>query len=184
MHPYTTTPRSRDRLSVVLCLVFAVLAIGAFYLSAVLPAYGSLAQAAGLIFLTGTVYIMARNRIPYSYTVEQESDGQTWDLVIARTMGKQRITLCRLAMKDVREIDLAIGETRKSLQRKYHGKTVHNYCPTLFPEQSLYLVFEDSDPYAVPTATEEETLVRRGEEIILHIAYDEVILKMLRETIK
>ena len=65
MHPYSSPARAQDRLSTVLCFTFAALTLAAFYLGGILSAYRAVAQTAGLLFLTVTVYIMARNRIPY-----------------------------------------------------------------------------------------------------------------------
>ncbi len=180
MHPYTTTPHSRDRLSIVLCLSFAILAITALYLSSILPAYGALIQTAGLLFLTLTVYIMVRNRIAYVYVIEQEQDCDDWDLVIARIRGAHRITVCRLATKDVCEIDVATRQSHSRIKEKYQSDTVHNYCPTLFPEQSAYLRFADSDPHLHPSATEEERRAS-AKRIVIRIACDEAILTMLQK---
>ncbi len=184
MHPYSTTARSRDRLSIVLCFTFAALTLAAFYVSTVTSDYRALTQSVGFLALVATVYVMARNRIPYIYAVEQEDDGETWDLVIARLKGKHRITMCRLAMRDIREIDVADKMTHPAIKKKYQNDTVHNYSPTLFPEKSLYLRFEDSNPYAAPSATEEQVLPTPGERIVIRIACDEVILAMLQQAMK
>lgn len=179
MQPYSTPARARDRLSTALCLTFAALALAAFYLASLLSSYRAVIQTAGFLALTAMVYIMARNRIPYFYAIEQEADGVTWDLVISRLKGKHRVTVCRLATHDVREIDVEEKTTRAAIKEKYRDDTVHNYSPTLFPERSLYLRFEDSDPYAIPSAVEEEGR-RQGTRIVIRIAYDPTLYAMLR----
>jgi hypothetical protein len=179
--PYSVTPRCRDRLSFVLCVSFAALTLAAFYLSGVLPAYGSLAQCGGLITLTAAVYILARNRIPMTYLVEEEPGRDTYDLVIVRTRAKLRDVTCRLALQDIREIDVAQDpQTLAALKEKYKNDTVHNYCPTLFPQESVFLRFADSDPYAMPTATEEEREAASA-RVVIRIAPDPTILAMLRD---
>ena len=171
-HPYsyTTTPSPRDRLSTVLCLTFAALTLGAFAVASTLPAYASLVQLLGLFSLVAMAYIMIRNRMPWTYTIEQEADGQTWDLVISRKKGKQYITACRLALKDAVDIDICDRVNRAVLKERYQKDDVHDYCCTLFPEQSAYLVFEDSDPYDADRPTT---------RIVIRIAFDQNILHML-----
>ena len=171
-HPYsyTTTPHPRDRRSTLLCLIFAVLTLGAFTVASTLPAYASLVQLVGLLCLVAMAYIMIRNRMPWTYTVEQEADGETWDLVISRKKGKQYITACRLALKDAVDIDVCDRVNRAVLKERYRNDEVHDYCCTLFPEMSAYLVFEDSDPYDAGRPTT---------RIVIRIAFDQNILHML-----
>ena len=169
-YSYTTTPHPRDRLSTVLCLTFAALTLGAFAVASTLPAYASLVQLLGLFSLVAMAYIMIRNRMPWTYTIEQEADGQTWDLVISRKKGKQYITACRLALKDAVDIDVCDRVNRAALKERYKKDDAHDYCCTLFPEQSAYLVFHDSDPYDTG---------RPATRIVIHIAFDPHILDML-----
>ena len=169
-YPYTTTPSPRDRHSTVLCLTFAALTIGAFAVAALLPAYASLVQFVGFGFLVAMTYIMIRNRMPLTYTVEQEADGENWDLVISRKKGKQHITACRLCMKDAVDIDVRDRVNRAALKERYKNDEVHNYCPTLFPETSAYLIFEDSDPYDPG---------RPPKRVVILVAFDRTILQML-----
>jgi hypothetical protein len=169
-HPYTSTPSPRDRLSTVLCLTFAALTIGAFAVASTLPAYASLVQFVGFGFLVAMTYIMIRNRTPFTYTVEQEPDGENWDLVISRKKGKQYITACRLCMKDAVDIDICDRVNRSVLKERYKNDEVHNYCPTLFPEISAYLIFEDSDPYDAG---------RHTSRVVIYTAHDPNILQML-----
>jgi hypothetical protein len=178
--PYSVAPHSRDRLSLTLGIASAALCFAAFYTASLLPAYRSLVQLLGFAFLVAATYILARCRIPMHYSVQQEADGETWDLVIAKIKGKHPITLCRLAMQDIREIDIADRNTHEHIKKKYQNDTVHNYCPTLFPEQSLYLRFADSDPNTIPSATEEERDAA-ATRVVIRIAYDPTILAMLQQ---
>jgi hypothetical protein len=181
--PYSVTPRPRDRASVVLLAVCMAGALAAFFLASLLSAYQAVLQAVGFVALVGAVYIIVRTRTPYVYTVEDDlqAPGES-DLVIVRLHGKQRVTACRLAMRDIRRIDEVTPDNRRALREQYRDKTVHNYCPTLFPEVSLYLTFEDSDPYA-PDPTEDERS-HPAKEVILYVAHDPTLLAMLREELR
>ena len=184
MHPYTTTPHSRDRRSTLLCLIAAILTLAAFYGSSLVPAYGSLIQLAGLVCLTAAVYIMVRNRTPITYAVEQDANGTDWDLTITRTKGKLRITECRLCMRDIREIDIANSQNLTTIRQKYQNDTVYHYCPTLFPETSLYLRFEDSAPEnPTPRAIADEAFRPATGRVVIRIANDPTILSMLQQSL-
>ena len=180
MKPYSTTPRPRDRLSTVLCLTFAALAIGSFYLSTRITDYRSIVQTVGLLLLIAMTYIMTRNRIVYVYTIEQEQNSEDWDFVITHVRGKQRVNLCRLALKDVREIDVTTKTSLPAIKQKYQNDTVHNFCPTLFPETSAYVRFADSDPHAALSATEDERDVA-AQRVVIRIACDPVVLASLKQ---
>lgn len=183
--PYTVQPRVRDRGSVVLLAACIAAVLALFYVSTLLSAYRALCQFGGFAALIAVVYVIVRTRTPYVYQIEDDTYScDESDLVIVRLHGKQRITACRLATKDIRMIGQAVGENRKSLRAAFRDKNVHNYCPTLFPERSLYLAFEDSDPYARPRAVEEDGRATKGEQIVIHIAYDETILAVLQAELK
>ncbi len=177
--PYSVRPRQKDRLSFFLIALALLATVAAFSVASIFPVYRSLTQCAGLLALTAAVYLMVRNRMPVVYTVEAEENGEVYDLVISYARPWRRVTACRLAIDDIREIDLVDRNTKDAIRQKYQNDTVHNYCPTLFPEQSAYLRFADSNPYASPSATEENRDLGTT-RVVIRIACNPTILAMLR----
>jgi hypothetical protein len=178
--PYTVIPKPQNRIAMTISAVcFAVALIG-MYGSNMTTFYPSVLQAIGLAALVASIYMLTRAQVKYVYSIEPDDrNPEEDDLVIARLQGKRRTVVCRLAVKDVREIDVATAENQKELASKYHADTVHNYCPEILPARSAYLHFEDVAPGTVLSATEEETTAP-SVRIVIRISPDETLLQLLR----
>ena len=177
--PYSVVPRPQNRIAMAVSAVCFAVALVGMYGSQSISFYPAILQAMALAALVASVYMLSRAQVKYVYAVEpDERDPEEDDLVISRLQGKRRVVVCRLAMKDVREIDLATAENQKQIADKYHADTVYNYCPEILPARSAYLHFEDVAPDAVLSATEEETAAP-AVRIIIRISPDERLLRML-----
>jgi hypothetical protein len=178
--PYSVVPKPQNRIAMTISAVcFAVALIG-IYGSQAVSAYPVVLQAIGLAALVASIYMLTRAQVKYIYAIEpDDTNPEENDLVIARLQGKRRTVVCRLAVKDVREIDVATAENKKALADKYHGDVVHNYCPELLPARSAYLHFEDMAPGTVLSATEDETQLP-SVRIVIRISPDETLLQLLR----
>ena len=178
--PYSNVPQPQNRIaSVASAVTFAVALIG-LYGSQLMPAFPALLQLIGLFALVASIYMLVRAQTRYIYAVEPDgTEADEDDLVIARRQGKRRTVVCRLAMKDIREIDMATPENKKELAQKYHGDNVHNYCAELMPARSVYLRFADSAPGTMLSATEDE-ITPASVCVVIRISPDEHLLSMLR----
>jgi hypothetical protein len=75
--------------------------------------------------------------------IDLNGDGQD-ELAVIQIKGKKTVTVCRLLLRDLREINLVTSANEKSLKEKYRADRIHNYCPDLCPARSVYLLFEEN----------------------------------------
>ena len=178
--PYSVVPRPQNRIAMAISAVCFAVALVGIYGSQAISFYPAVLQMIGLAALVASIYMLSRAQVKYVYSIEPDDrNPEEDDLVIARLQGKRRTVVCRLAVKDVCEIDLATAENQKELASKYHADTVHNYCPEILPARSAYLHFEDVAPGTVLSATEEETTAP-SVRIVIRISPDETLLQLLR----
>jgi hypothetical protein len=143
MISYSETPKRQNRLSAVIALCCAIAGLVLLTFSRYLP-YTSLIQMISLIAWIVAIYMTARAVMGYTYRLQRdEGDGQD-ELAVIQTKGKKTVTVCRLLLRDLREIDLVTSANEKSLKEKYRADRIHNYCPDLCPARSVYLLFEEN----------------------------------------
>lgn len=140
---YSETPKRQNRLSAVIAFCCAIAGLVLLTFSRYLP-YTSLIQMISLIAWIVAIYMAARAVMGYTYRLQRdEGDGQD-ELAVIQIKGKKTVTVCRLLLRDLREIDLVTSANEKSLKEKYHADRIHNYCPDLCPARSVYLLFEEN----------------------------------------
>ena len=140
---YSETPKRQNRLSAVIAFCCAIAGLVLLTFSRYLP-YTALIQTVSLIAWIVAVYMAARAVMGYTYRLQRdEGDGKD-ELAVVQHKGKKTVTVCRLLLGDLREIDLVTSANEKEIKQKYHADRIHNYCPDLCPAHSVYLLFEEN----------------------------------------
>ena len=106
--------------------------------------YPSVAQMIGIVLLVIAVMMAVRWQTRYRYRVSEDTEDGTVELSVVRLRGNKTMTLCRLALRDLREMDACTPENRKECKQKYHADKIYNYCPDVLPQRSVYLHFEEA----------------------------------------
>ena len=71
------------------------------------------------------------------------------------------VTVCRLLVTDLKEIDVVTPENEKELRAKDRADRVHALCPDLCPVRSVYLMFEENGNRIVLRLQASEELLLR-----------------------
>ena len=157
---YSETPTRQNKLSAVLALCCAVAGVALLSFSRYLP-YVSLVQTAAFVLCIVAVSLAARACLRYTYRLQRdEGDGKD-ELAVIQIKGKRSVTVCRLLVTDLKEIDVVTPENEKGLRAKYRADRVHALCPDLCPPRSVYLLFEESGNRIVLRLQASEELLLR-----------------------
>ena len=157
---YSETPTRKNKWSAVLALCAAIAGVVLLSFSRYLP-YASLVQTAAFVLCIVAVSMAARACLRYTYRLQQdERDGKD-ELAVIQIKGKNTVTVCRLLVTDLREIDVVTPENEKELRAKYRADRVHVLCPDLCPPHSVYLLFEENGNRIVLRLQASEELLLR-----------------------
>ena len=120
-------------------------------------------QLVAIVFLMAAVLIVTRYiSKAYIYRIEESDRGRDLTVTEANSMGKRRITVCRISLSGISECtvigskDNTLKEVRKKTPRFY------DYRADILPERSILLI-----------ATE------GGEDFCVCLSYDEELFLML-----
>ena len=133
--------------------------------------FRSFFQVCGVGCLTGSVFLVTRYVTKsFLYRVEANDDGSLDFTVTEIQNNKRQITVCRIALSDIRDIvtvkqaDRAAVNAVKERIRKEQRRSFY-YCPELAPSEACYLfVSEPSSGLLVVVINPDETLLRILEE--------------------
>lgn len=157
---YSETPKRQNRLSAVIALCCALAGLVLLTVSRYLP-YTSIVQMLSLVFWVVAVYMAARACLRYTYRLQRDEGDGKMELAVVQIKGKQTVTVCRLLLSDLCEIDVVTPTNGKELTEKYRADRIHNYCVDLSPSRSVYLLFEENgERIVLRLQTEEEFLSR------------------------
>ena len=159
---YSETPKRQNRLSAVIAFCCAIAGLVLLTFSRYLP-YTSLIQMISLIAWIIAIYMAARSVIGYTYRLQRDENDGKDELAVEQIKGKRTITVCRLLVSDLREMDVVTSVNKDAIKDKYRADRVHNYCPDLAPSRSVYLLFEEN-----------------GQRIVLHLQAGEEFLSRLK----
>ena len=142
---WSETPKHQNKVAPSLAgMLFAVAAV-LWLVSAALP-IPALWQLLAIAAFCAAICLVARHQEHYTYHLEPDSrGGEGTDLVIRQVRHKLPITVCRLDVADVREIDVQTSDNADALKKKYANTQtrVHNYCVDVLPPYSVYVRFDD-----------------------------------------
>ncbi len=143
MIDFYETPERQNNIASLATLIGGIAGIVLFAASNYIP-YPSVAQIIGMVLLVIAVMMAVRWQTRYRYRVSEDAEDGTVELSVVRLRGNKTMTLCRLALRDLREIDPCTPEDRKEHKQKYSADKIYNYCPDVLPAKSVYLHFEEA----------------------------------------
>lgn len=120
--------------------------------------YGWIFQLAGVVLAALGIYLITRYSLrSYTFSVEEgdliDSDGKpVYDLVITQTTGYKVTVAARVAVRDIRRMDLlSRAEYRKHRKERYEMLFLFRYDSNPFSALSVYMaVPEESSLLVVP----------------------------------
>ena len=163
MIDFYETPEQQNNIAGLATLICGVSGMGLFLASNYIL-YPSLAQMVALGLLVVCVMMAARWQTRFRYRIGEDVQDGTIELAVVQLRGKKTTTLCRLSLKDLREIERCTSENRDACKQKYHADKVHNYCRDVLPATSVYLHFEEA-----------------GQRIILRLQASEEFISLLEQ---
>ena len=160
---WSESPRPTSRLIPRLAAV--LFAVGALlYLAGASLPYPAASQTVGVVALCAAICLIARHQEHFTYVLEPDIRGTNGtDLVVKQRKNRREITVCRLGLEDVREIDEQNEQNAQVLKEKYQADRVHSYCVDILPKQSAYLVFDDG-----------------GDRVVIRLQCSDELLAMVR----
>ena len=143
MIDFYETPERENNIASLATLLCGIGGIVLFAAANYIP-YPSITQMVGLVLLVICVMMAVRWKTNYRYRIGEDAEDGTVELSVIRLRGKKTMTLCRLALRDLREIDPSNPEDRKAHKQKYSGDKIYNYCSDVLPRRATYLHFEEN----------------------------------------
>ena len=139
---YTETPQKTNRHAAIFALCCALGGLALFVFSSFLS-YPSAYQALGVVLLIAAIILCSRALTFYTYTLQKsESDGLD-ELCVTEHRGKRNTTLCRLLVRDLRQVDECDRKSEKTVRTAYKGERIHSYCPDILAAKTVYLLFDE-----------------------------------------
>lgn len=142
---WSEKPKHQSKLAAHLAAVLFALGLG-LYLFAPLAPYPALFQTVAIGALCAAIFFVARHQESFTYRLEPDiRGGEGTDLVVVQKKSRQEITVCRLGVEDVREIDVQTPDNAEKLKQKFASThtQVHSYCVDMLPQNSVYFTFDD-----------------------------------------
>ena len=119
----------------------------------------------GLSFFTLAVLLLTRY-IFKSFLIKITSNNNgSFDLTVTECRGKDgrdKVTVCRVALKNVERVVLKTKENEKELRNAQKGRKIFSYCPDLCPERVCFVFVTEC-----------------GEPLLLKISPDDTLLTLL-----
>jgi hypothetical protein len=143
MIDFYETPERQNNIASLATLLCGIGGIVLFAAANYIP-YASLPQSVAVVLLVVAVMMAVRWQTSYRYRISEDSEDGTVELCVLRLRGKKTMTLCRLALRDLREIDPVTSVDRKEHKKKYSADKIYNYCPDVLPDRAVYLHFEEN----------------------------------------
>ena len=142
---WSETPKHQSKLAAHLAAVLFALGLGMYLLSPLTP-YPAIFQTVAIAALCAAIFFVARHQEKFTYRLEPDiRGGEGTDFVVVQKKSRQEITVCRLGVEDVREIDRQTPDNAAELKQKFASAhtQVHSYCVDMLPQNSVYLTFDD-----------------------------------------
>ncbi len=162
---FSESPTRKNHMAAVLALLCGLAGIATFACANFID-YGAILQTIGIVLLMIAVILLSRALVKYTYCLQKADADGLDELAVIEQRGQKRTTVCRLLLSDLKQTDVCTAKTEKMLRRTYHADRIHSYCPDLFPNRVVYLLFEED-----------------GKRIVLRLQTSEPFMDMLERLI-
>ena len=164
MHEYSYSPKAKTnntRLLMGVLFFTAVILYGIICsveikFEGIIGLFAVLCFVGSILLLTRYVYRKQIYRI-----VERNTD--SYDLVIDEITGKNKVSVCRVALANIERVEIRDEKNAAELKKAARGRKKFSYCPDLFPTGECWVFVTEC-----------------GEELVLKLYADEILLSMLK----
>ena len=168
MHEYSYSPKAKTK--------NINLITGVFFFAAVIL-YGLICtfdfDFEGIIGLVAIVCFITSILLLTRYVFRKqvyrvvERDVGSYDLVIDEITGKNKVSVCRIALANIEKVAIRDEKNAAELKKFARGRKIFSYCPDLFPVGECWIYVTEC-----------------GEELVLKLYADHTLLSMLRSAEK
>jgi hypothetical protein len=92
-----------------------------------------------------------------------ERDVGSFDLVIDEITGKNKVSVCRVALANIEKVEIRDEKNAAELKKEARGRKIFSYLPDLFPVGECWVFVTEC-----------------GEELVIKLYADETLLSMLK----
>ena len=139
---FSVTPKPQNKKSTVVMCVFFGLALASLIVSMLLDRYRGVVGLAAFAFLVTAILMYTKYvSVVFHYDIIV-TDVEEPMLVIRQTVGKRNITLCNLALADIKKVEKETAEQRKA-HKTEQGVARYVCGPTLDPAVSYRLTVQN-----------------------------------------
>ena len=167
MHEYSYSPEAKKNNITTLAgvcfftaaLLFGLICTFDFSFEGVIGLFAVLCFVGSILLLTRYVYRKQIYRI-----VERNAD--SYDLVIDEITGKNKVSVCRVALANVERVEIRDEKNAAELKKAARGRKIFSYCPDLFPTGECWVFVTEC-----------------GEELVLKLYADDTMLEMFKRSV-
>ena len=164
MHEYSYSPKAKTNNIKLITgvLFFAAVILYGLICSVEIKFEGVIGLVAILCFV-GSILLLTRYvyRKQIYRIVERNAD--SYDLVIDEITGKSKTSVCRVALANIERAQIRDEKNAAELKKAARGRKKFSYCPDLFPTGECWVFVTEC-----------------GEELVLKLYADEILLSMLK----
>lgn len=161
---YSFTPKRSNNTS---SLLIALLFVGAgiiFLFTAIFEdmAYSGILQSVCLVLIIVALAVAMRYIFKYfTYEIRENGDSEL-DFDVIETQGKRRYTVCRVGLDNIERVEIMTPENKKALKKEFAGRKKFYYIPDMLPARTIVAFVTEC-----------------GEPLVLVLAYDEQLARIL-----
>ena len=168
MHEYSYSPtaKSKNIRLVTGVLFFAAIVLYGLICSVeikfegIIGLFAVLCFVASLLLLTRFVY---KRQV---YRIVERGDC-SYDLVVDEITGKNKVTVCRVALANIEEVLIRDEKNTAELKKSARGRKMFSYCPDIFPTGECWVFVNEC-----------------GEELVIKLYADDTMLEMLKRSVE
>ena len=139
---YSEKPPKTNRHAAIFAL-FCSLGVLSLFISSSFLSYPSAYQAVGVVLLIAAIILCSRALTFYTYSLQKSDSDGLDELCVVEHRGKRDTTLCRLLVRDLRQIDVCDRKSERAVRKTYSGLRIHSYCPDILAAKTVYLLFDE-----------------------------------------
>ena len=168
MHEYSYSPQAKKKniTALVGVLFFTAVILYGLICSVEIKFEGIIGLFAVLCFV-GSILLLTR----YAYRKQiyriVERNADSYDLVIDEITGKNKVSVCRVALANIERAQIRDEKNAAELKKAARGRKKFSYCPDLFPTGECWVFVTEC-----------------GEELVLKLYADETMLEMFKRSVE
>jgi hypothetical protein len=141
---YSETPERGNRIAAVMALLCGIGGVVMFGFAGFVS-YTGIMQMIGIVLLMVAMIMFAQAQVVYTYMLQRNEDDGLDELAVIETRGRRSVTVCRLLLRDLKQLDECDRKNEKATRQKYHSHKIHSYCPDVAAARVVYLHFDEPE---------------------------------------